>query len=134
ERGDRLQRLDFTPAWPAVSLYLSAQARTNFAEGHSPGGVPWVGLKRPSRKRGGPSAKPLRDTGLLMASQGQGGAGHVEEASATAFVTGTNVAYAGYQQGGTQHSPARPFLGLTTLMADRVVLILQDHAAREALS
>ena len=129
----RQGQLSLKAAWPRVSLLLTAQTRRSFAEGRTPEGTPWAPLKRPSKRSGGPSAKPLRDRGLLMASTGQGGANHVEQQTDTLFVFGTNVAYSSFHQHGTAHIPARPFLGITPATADKVVLILQEVAAKELL-
>lgn len=127
ERGVALAGLSFRKPLQTVAFLLGAEARRCFDEGRAPDGTPWAPLKNPSRRRGGASAKPLRDTGMLMASLTGRAGGHVEEVTDTALVWGTNVAYAGYHQGGTRTIPARPFLGITPRMQDKIVMILFEH-------
>ena len=52
----------------AVGIAAANRVRLCFRAGKDPWGKPWPKLKRPSRKRGGASAKPLRDTGRLRNS------------------------------------------------------------------
>jgi phage gpG-like protein len=133
ERGQALPRLSFRGAWPAVSLYLASEAMQCFHGGHSPDGVPWLPLVRPSAKRGGASAKPLRNTDHLMASVAAKGDGHLENGSDTSFVWGTNVSYAPYHQFGTGRIPARPFLGVNDRMLETIGAILAEHATRQVM-
>ena len=124
-------RLDFRIPLRTVALYLNSQARKCFDEQRSPDGKPWARFKRkPSARRGGPSAKLLRNTGILMASlTGQAG-GHVEVLTATSLTWGSNVPYAGYHQHGTKHIPARPFLGITDQMRGRIEQIVAEYVKR----
>jgi phage gpG-like protein len=125
-----LGRLDLTPAWRDVSLLLVAAARNNFDQGRSPSGVPWLPLKRPSRRRGGPGSKPLRDTGLLMASYTAQGSGHVEERTPQRLTWGSNVDRAGWHHFGTATIPAREQIGVTQELADKVAMVVADRVAR----
>lgn len=126
-----LRKLDFTPAWKIVRVLVSSETKLNFARGQTPDGTPWAPLKRPSKRRGGKSAKPLRDKGLLMASVSGAGAGHVEETSKTAFVFGTNLDYADFHQSGTRRIPRREFLGLTPKMIERIAGMVADVAVKQ---
>lgn len=128
--GD-LRRVDFTPAWKIVRVLVLSETLQHFARGVTPDGTPWAPLKRPSKRRGGKSAKPLRDKGLLMASVTGAGAGHVEELTKTAFVFGTNLDYAGFHQFGTRRIPQREFLGLGLKTIDRVAGIVADVATKQ---
>ncbi len=121
-------KIDLRPALRQVALYLNSQARRNFVNQSAPDGTPWARFKhKPSARRGGASAKLLRDTGVLMASlTGQAG-GHVEDVTAFALRWGTNVPYAKYQNFGTRHLPARPFVGLTPAMVARIEQIIVEY-------
>src|SRR5262245_26052808 len=123
--------LDYQPSLKLVAVYLAAQARRSFDEGRGPDGRPWRPLKKPSKRRGGASAKPLRDTGLLMASLSARGAQHVEEYQPAALEFGTAVRYGRYHQDGTRTIPARPFLGTTPAMDERIGEIVADQLARQ---
>ena len=57
------------PAVPdAIGAAAANRVRACFRAGKDPWGTPWRRLKNSSRKRGGASAKPLRDTGRLRNS------------------------------------------------------------------
>lgn len=129
-QGARLAGLSFRAPLKTTAFFLASRARQCFDESHDPSGVPWAPLKNPSARRGGPGAKPLRDTGMLMASLAGQGSGHVEQVSDVALAWGTNVSYAGYHQEGTGRIPARPFLGITPEMESRIVEIILDHVRR----
>jgi phage virion morphogenesis protein len=125
--GSDLARLDLTKPLNTVAFYLASQAKQSFDKGQSPDGQPWAPLKNPSARRGGPSSKPLRDTGVLMASLAGRGAGNVTKVRSTALDWGTSVAYASYHQQGTGRIPARPFLGIGPKQEDGIVRILVEH-------
>lgn len=109
----KLATLNLTPVWKQVRLLLIAATKENFVGQHTPDRTPWVPFRRtPSRRRGGPGSKLLRDKGLLMASVTASGGGHLEEQTPQRFVFGTNLHYAGYHQFGTRRIPRRQFLGL----------------------
>jgi len=108
----KLATLNLVPVWKQVRLFLIAATKENFVGQHTPDGTPWMPFRRsPSRRRGGPGSKLLRDTGLLMTSVTASGAGHIEEQAPQRFVFGTNLHYAGYHQFGTRRIPRRQFLG-----------------------
>lgn len=111
-----------------ISLLLTSATRQNFERQTSPEGVPWVPFKRtPSARRGGRSAKLLRDTGLLMSSYAPGGAGHVESLTLGLLVWGSNLARADWHQFGTRTIPARPHAGITAELMDKIEMILSDY-------
>lgn len=128
---DALAAIDWAPALRACSLLLASAARECFDQGRAPDGAAWLPLKRPSKKRGGKSAKPLRDTGLLMASLQPGRPDNVTDVGAFHVGFGTNVAYARFHQEGTRTIPARPFLGWTPALERKCLLILAQHAQKE---
>jgi phage gpG-like protein len=135
--GDRatvLANPNLGQTWPAVGLYLQSQAQLNFVGGHDPDGGVWAPLRHPSRRRGGPSAKPLRDTDVLMGSMVSNGPGHVDQRTPSSLVWGTSVSYGIFHQQGTRHIPARPFLGLTSQMIDRIAQIVADVAEKQILA
>ena len=126
--GKSVLAVDWVPALRRAAVLLAAEAKLAFHYGRAPDGSAWKPLKNPSRKRGGATAKPLRDTGLLMASLAGGGPQHAEDVSPLALVWGTRVRYAGFHQYGTKHIPARPFLGFTPALESRIDLLFRDHA------
>lgn len=81
-------------------VLIKADVKDNFSGGHGPDGEGWAPLAF-ARPRGGD--KPLRDTGLLMASiTSTGGQGHVEQLTDRDLVVGTNLGRAAiHQYGGT---------------------------------
>lgn len=100
ERADKTQRLSYREPLTAARVLLVADVRENFDQGHDPEGQAWLPLKNPSQRRGGASAKPLRDKDILMASVTAQGNGHVETLTDTELVLGTNLDYAAPQQFG----------------------------------
>lgn len=80
-----------------------ARVVQRFEQSRSPDGTAWQALKRP-RPRGGD--RPLQDTGVLMGSI-------TAQAHGNILQIGTATDYAHYHQFGTQHIPARPFLGVS---------------------
>ena len=80
-----------------------ARVLMRFEHGEAPDGTAWQTLKRP-RPRGG--EHPLQDTGVLMGSI-------TAQAHGNILQIGTATDYAHYHQFGTQHIPARPFLGVS---------------------
>ena len=98
-----------------AGLQLVQSAQKNFQQGGRP---KWNGLKlatligRGNTAGGGGLSKPLRDTGVLMASiasamkHPQG----VWVLLKDSLAVGTNVPYAGYHQFGTRWISAREFL------------------------
>ncbi len=123
-------RIDLRPAFRTVALYLNSQARRNFVNQSAPDGTPWARFKhKPSAKRGGASAKLLRDTGVLQASVTSG---VVEDVTSFSLRWGTNVPYAKFHQFGTRHLPARPFIGITPAMVQRIEQILVEYLKKVA--
>lgn len=125
--------LDYTHGLKAASVYLSAQAKRCFSESRTPDGAQWPPLKNPSRRRGGRTAKPLVDKGLLMASMSAVAAtnGAVRDITKTSVEHGSNLEYAGWQNDGTRTIPARPFVGITDAMAAKIETIIADDVARQ---
>lgn len=125
--------LDYSRGLKAVSVYLSAQAKRCFSESRTPDGTPWPPLKNPSRRRGGKSAKPLVDKGILMASMSATAAsrGAVRDITRVSLEHGTEIEYAGFQNFGTRTIPAREFVGITDQMAGRIEQIIADDVARQ---
>ena len=80
-----------------------ARVLMRFENSEAPDGTTWQALKQP-RPRGGD--KPLQDTGVLMGSI-------TAQVHGNTLQIGTATDYAHYHQFGTQHIPARPFLGVT---------------------
>ena len=122
---------DFTKPLRTIALLLNAEARLCFVNQAAPDGTPWAKFKRPpSVKRGGPSAKLLRDKDLLMGSLTGQGAEHVENVTASRLEWGSNVPWSPFQQDGTRFIPARPFVGLTPGIRAKIARILEDYAAK----
>jgi phage gpG-like protein len=133
-RGRQLASLDFGPPLRRSAIILVSYARQSFDGAHDPDGRPWAPLQRP-RRRGRSGEKPLRDTGLLMASltAGSGAAGHVERLSPHELVWGTNIEYAGFHQDGTRHVPARPFLGINNECASDIAQSFAEYVAAQVI-
>jgi phage gpG-like protein len=89
------------PLMKVLAVAVGADAKENFDRGVDPDDKPWAPLafRRPSSQG---SDKPLRDTGLLMASVIGQAQGHVERVSPGMLIVGTNrLGAALMQDGGT---------------------------------
>ncbi len=125
---------DLTVPINRIGIYLASEAKLNFDRQQTPDGVPWAAFKHPpSKRRGGPSAKLLRDTDVLMASLTARGAGHVEQVTPNSLLWGTAVPYGQFHQWGTITIPARPFIGVSQPMLDTVEDILFDYLKSELI-
>lgn len=126
-------RLSLEKPFRQIALLLASATRQNFDRAASPDGTPWAPFKRtPSAKRGGPAAKLLRDTGLLMSSYGAG-AGHVERVSGVALEWGSNVDRAAWHQFGTRAIPARPHVGVTPELLQKVDFVITQFLGNSLL-
>lgn len=94
---------DLAPMLDELGQDEVARVVQRFEQSRSPDGTAWQALKRP-RPRGGD--RPLQDTGVLMGSI-------TAQVHGNTLQIGTATDYAHYHQFGTQHIPARPFLGVT---------------------
>ena len=94
---------DLAPMLDELGQDEVARVVQRFEQSRSPDGTAWQALKRP-RPRGGD--RPLQDTGVLMGSI-------TAQAHGNILQIGTATDYAHYHQFGTQHIPARPFLGVS---------------------
>ena len=94
---------DLTPMLDELGQDEVARVVQRFEQSRSPDGTAWQALKRP-RPRGGD--RPLQDTGVLMGSI-------TAQVHGNTLQIGTAIDYAHYHQFGTQHIPARPFLGVS---------------------
>lgn len=90
---------DFAPALRDCRIVLVAETRRCFDEARSPDGIPWAPLKNPSARRGGTSAKPLRDKGLLSGAA-TGGANSTTEIGRVSLTLSVKLAYAAAHQFG----------------------------------
>lgn len=94
---------DLAPMLDELGQDEVARVMQRFEQSRSPDGTAWQALKRP-RPRGG--GRPLQDTGVLMGSI-------TAQVHGNTLQIGTATDYAHYHQFGTQHIPARPFLGVS---------------------
>lgn len=94
---------DLAPMLDELGQDEVARVVQRFEQSRSPDGTAWQALKRP-RPRGGD--RPLQDTGVLMGSI-------TAQVHGNTLQIGTATDYAHYHQFGTQHIPARPFLGVS---------------------
>jgi phage gpG-like protein len=102
-------RADLSRLLKLYAVAGKADAKQNFERSESPNGVPWRRLLFP-RVRGGD--KPLRDTGLLMASI-SGGAWHVERTGETWVEYGTRrVGARLMNDGGVVHPTRGKYLAI----------------------
>lgn len=95
---------DLSPLLDELGQDEKARVLMRFENAQAPDGTTWQALKHP-RPRGGD--KPLQDTGVLMGSI------TAQVIGKHTLQVGTATDYAHYHQFGTQHIPARPFLGVT---------------------
>lgn len=94
-----LSSIDFSKPLKRSLPILKSYTQQNFDGGHGPDGVPWIALAHP-RSRGGD--KPLRSSGMLMASMTAHGPGGIEKVEGNELTFGTNLPYAKiHQEGGT---------------------------------
>jgi len=103
ERLRTLGAISFREPLRQCQLLIRADALENFSGLHDPDGKAWKPLAH-NRIRNKGDGKPLRDTGLLMASvtATARARGSINELTDTYLVVGTNVEYARlHQEGGT---------------------------------
>lgn len=136
--GDVGRRVTFDRSWKAIGVLLPSEVKRFFAESRAPDGTRWKPLKDPGKKRGGKSAKPLRNTGLLMASltSTAAGRGAVREVTRTSITVGSALSYASYHMTGTRRMPSRPFMWrtgdeLNRLVGPKIEAIIADDVARQ---
>ena len=94
---------DLAPMLDELGQDEVARVVQRFEQSRSPDGPAWQALKR-QRPSGGD--RPLQDTGVLMGSI-------TAQVHGNTLQIGTATDYAHYHQFGTQHIPARPFLGVS---------------------
>ncbi len=129
--GRAVTGLTFEVPLKTVAVMLGGETKRNFETQAAPSGEPWAPLKNPGKKRG-KNPKILRDTGLLMASYGQGAAGNVSDLTAFSLTWGSNVDRAGWHQRGvpSHNLPAREQVGVTDRIAQKTRLILDEWVAK----
>lgn len=88
---------------------LIAETKKCFDEGRSPDGAVWLPLKHP-RVRGSGTPRPLRDTGVLMASITANGPDHVERIEGQTLVFGTKAIQGPVHQYGGTIRPKNKYL------------------------
>lgn len=94
-----MSNFQIQPALKAMEILAVSDVKKRFATGTDPQGHAWAPLKhRRIISRG--ADKPLRDTGLLMASVSA-------KATRTELIVGSNLAYAGVHQYGATIVPVR---------------------------
>lgn len=130
--GAGIDQINWSRAHAKMCLVLESETKRNFDRGASPDGVPWLPLKHP-RARSKGQDKPLRDTGLLMASYSAQGQHHVQESTGATLVWGSNLDYAPAHQYGAEGPggaiiPARPHVGVTDDLLEGIELIILDEA------
>ncbi len=115
--ADSVAKLDLSGPLKIAEQLLISDSKQAFAKAADVDGNPWPPLKAPRRLPGGLKqldAKPLRDTGRLMASI----TGRIEEGKRV--VVGTNVSYSVFHQYGTKYIVARRFLGISAKTRGRI--------------
>nr|DAY03086.1 MAG TPA: virion morphogenesis protein [Caudoviricetes sp.] len=91
----------------AIGGIVESSARHRIAEEKAaPDGVKWADVSAQTKQRKNGRGGILVDHGHLLASI-------THEASADSVIIGSVMNYAAYLQEGTEHMPARPFLGLS---------------------
>lgn len=95
---------DLSPMLDELGQDEVARVVQRFEQSRSPDGTAWQALKQP-RPRG--DGQPLMDTGVLYGSI------TAQVIGKHTLQVGSATNYAHYHQFGTQHIPARPFLGVS---------------------
>lgn len=128
----------YDPLLHQLAPLLVSESRRCFEQSRGPDGVSWRPLKRPRNrardrrarakaKGKGRSDKPLLDTGLLMASI------YAQPTGPLQLTQGSRLEYAGYQNDGTRHIPARPFLGVSEDGLKQIEQATADFVVTELL-
>jgi len=107
------------PILKAAGRIVQQSVKRNFAVSGRP--QKWEKLKKPSKKRGGRSAKPLVDTARLMNSFTSGSGDAEYELKESELDVGTNVEYAKY------HDPTRPFMLVQDEDVEDIEEFIQDY-------
>lgn len=108
-----------------AGLLLLSSVQRNFMVGGRPA---WAALSEATKRMRGAAAKPLRDKGILMNSlttsvtRPKG----IWTLKPLMLAVGTNVPHAGFQQFGTKHIPARPFLVLQSDEPTKILKLLSE--------
>ncbi len=127
QMAGRVGALDLRQPLAVAAQLMVSESKQTFVQQKDVSGNPWPPLKNPRRLRGGLvqlDARPLRNTGRLMASI----TGSVQGNTASA---GTNVFYAGYQQFGTRYMVARRFLGISAKTRSRIEGLVRQAVLKQ---
>ncbi len=122
---------DYEPVLQDFQQDLAQGEAEAFQSEHEPGGSPWLPLK-PSTMKRKHHAGILFDTGALMASLiTVGGPGNVHETNPRGLLFGTDVEYSIFHQEGTAKMPARPHVGTTEDVVDRLMNRIADDVVKQ---
>lgn len=117
---------DLTPLMLAIGGILENSTRARFASKTAPDGTSWQPLKPSTIKQKKGRGGILVDRGDLMKSI-------THHATSHSVAVGTDRHYGEYQQMGTKHMPARPFLGISASDGDSIQDVLNQFL-RETVS
>ena len=110
------------PILKAAGRIVQQSIKRNFvAQGRPTKWRGWSQKHPPSKKRGGRSAKLLRDTNILMNSFTSGDPNAEYELKESELDVGTNVEYAKY------HDPTRPFMLVQDEDVEDIEEFIQDY-------
>lgn len=118
-----------------TSEFAAGEFGRNFLGSHTPTGQAWPPLKRPRPLGHNPGTRPLIDTGMLMHSVISDGPGHVNVIADDLMTIGTTNFKAVFHQfgtkhkSGTEHIPARPFIGANDRIADQAAEYVLEELA-----
>lgn len=124
---DRLrERLggDLTPLMAAIGGVLESSTRERFESKRDPQGVSWEQLN-PKTKEAKRTAKGRLRGGILV-DRGDLRKSITWHATSQSVAVGTDRHYGRYHQEGTQHMPARPFLGLSVEDEGNILQTVQN--------
>ena len=113
--------------------HIAGELGRGFQSSIAPDGTAWPPLKRRRPRGHNPGTRPLIDTGEMMLSTISDASGHIEEIADDSLTYGTanrNVhghVLAAIHQFGSQHIPARPFVGWTEASTDYATEAVADH-------
>lgn len=123
----------FVPLIKIFRLLIIGDVRQAFAKEADPvTGAAWARFAPSTlkKKKRGTSPKLLRDTGILAASvSAAGGAGNIDEVTATSLRFGSALPRAAWHNEGTRRIPQRRFIGVGPSLVARMEQATAEFAA-----
>lgn len=122
--GQAAASIDLQPALRIAAVMCGAAIKENFVRESDPSGRPWAPLKR-SRRNSKGKDEILQDTRAMMASFG------LLRLAKTEMDYGSNVDRALWHQHGTKKMVARPIVGVTAALAEKVAKVVAEQVIKQ---